>query len=118
MELGFFLIVPFSLLICYFLKKLWLISHNHNQNGESRVNFPPGSRGLLPYIGETLHFVAAIYSKHGFYSFVQARHLRYTNIIIVTLFFFPVSSYYYYVKLCIDNGKKKKELIFGKCNLC
>ncbi|XP_021852785.1 abscisic acid 8'-hydroxylase 4 isoform X2 [Spinacia oleracea] len=79
MELGFFLIVPFSLLICYFLKKLWLISHNHNQNGESRVNFPPGSRGLLPYIGETLHFVAAIYSKHGFYSFVQARHLRYGN---------------------------------------
>lgn len=73
----FFLYVPLLLLIGYFMKLLWLISHNHSKNGESRIYFPPGSRGLFPYLGETFQFIAAIYTKTGFYSFVQARHVRY-----------------------------------------
>ncbi|XP_021759946.1 abscisic acid 8'-hydroxylase 3-like [Chenopodium quinoa] len=79
MDLGFYLFVLILLLIGYLMKKLWLINHNDGKNGELSINFPPGSRGLLPYIGETLHFIAAIYSKQGFYSFVEARHLRYGN---------------------------------------
>ncbi|XP_010673152.1 abscisic acid 8'-hydroxylase 4 isoform X3 [Beta vulgaris subsp. vulgaris] len=79
MALRYFLFVPLSLVIGYLMKKLWLISHNYNNYGKSQINIPPGSRGLFPYIGETLQFIAAIYSKQGFYSFVQARHLRYGN---------------------------------------
>ncbi|KAK6939493.1 Cytochrome P450 [Dillenia turbinata] len=49
---------------------------------------PPGSEGF-PFIGETLHFMAAINSSKGFYNFVQLRRLRYgscfrTNIFVET----------------------------------
>ncbi|XP_021735618.1 abscisic acid 8'-hydroxylase 4-like isoform X5 [Chenopodium quinoa] len=79
MAFGLYLFVLILLLIGYLMKKLWLISPDESKNGELSLKFPPGSRGLLPYIGETLQFIAAIYSKQGFYSFVQARHLRYSN---------------------------------------
>ncbi|CAO2836198.1 unnamed protein product [Amaranthus hypochondriacus] len=77
MALGLFLFFPFLLLIFSYLIKSLLLIINNSENRESRIKYPPGSRGILPYIGESLQFIAAIYTKQGFYSFVQARHLRY-----------------------------------------
>lgn len=69
------LLVPLLLLT----KKVWLSNYcNHNHGELSKDHFPPG-RGHFPFIGETLQFMAAIHTKHGFYSFVQARHHRYGN---------------------------------------
>ncbi|KAK9749047.1 hypothetical protein RND81_02G099000 [Saponaria officinalis] len=76
--ISIFLLVSFIFLTCKLLKKLKFLSNNHvSNNGGQNSNFPPGSRGVLPLIGETLHFLAAIYSKHGFYHFVHLRHLWY-----------------------------------------
>ncbi|KAL2892711.1 Abscisic acid 8'-hydroxylase 4 [Bienertia sinuspersici] len=75
-----FLYVAFVMLIAYLMMKLWLISlHKHVNGVSSRKKFPPGSRGLFPYLGETVQLIAAIYSEQGFYSFVQKRHQRYGN---------------------------------------
>ena len=42
---------------------------------ELRDDIPPGSLGL-PFIGETIQFMAAINSDKGFYDFVRVRSLR------------------------------------------
>lgn len=42
---------------------------------KSSVGIPPGNWGL-PFVGETLQFMAAINSTKGVYEFVQARRLR------------------------------------------
>ncbi|PON54926.1 Cytochrome P450, E-class, group I [Parasponia andersonii] len=55
------------------------------QNQESRSDIPPGSRGL-PFIGETLQFMAAINSSKGFYDFVRIRRLRYGNCFRTNIF--------------------------------
>ncbi|GMI96818.1 cytochrome P450, family 722, subfamily A, polypeptide 1 [Hibiscus trionum] len=48
-------------------------------------NIPPGSLGL-PFIGETIHFMAAINSDKGFYDFVRVRSLRYGNCFKTNIF--------------------------------
>ncbi|KAK8696187.1 hypothetical protein V6N13_001324 [Hibiscus sabdariffa] len=48
-------------------------------------NIPPGSLGF-PFIGETIHFMAAINSKKGFYDFVRVRSLRYGNCFKTNIF--------------------------------
>ena len=83
MALGLFLFVPFLLLFFSYLKKRSLKITNDSENGELRIKYPPGSRVILPYIGESLQFIAAIYTKQGFYSFVQARRLRYTFFVLL-----------------------------------
>ncbi|KAJ4714205.1 putative Cytochrome P450 [Melia azedarach] len=59
---------------------------------DSYGGFPPGNKGL-PFIGETMQFMAAINSRKGFYNFVQVRRLKYgdcfrTNIFGNTQVFF------------------------------
>lgn len=51
----------------------------------SGVGIPPGNRGL-PFVGETLHFMAAINSTKGVYEFVRLRRLRYGNCFKTKLF--------------------------------
>ncbi|KAL9245190.1 hypothetical protein vseg_018868 [Gypsophila vaccaria] len=78
LHIFIFIVVSLIFLLTYQLfKKLKSRSYNHVNNGGQNSNFPPGSRGLFPFIGETLHFLAAIYSQHGFYNFVHLRHLWY-----------------------------------------
>lgn len=50
-------------------------SVNCSNHGISTADIPPGSRGL-PFIGETLKFMASINSGKGFYEFVRLRRLR------------------------------------------
>ncbi|KAG2692623.1 hypothetical protein I3760_08G061200 [Carya illinoinensis] len=52
---------------------------------ESTAGIPPGSPGL-PLIGETLQFMASIYSGKGFYHFVRIRHLQYGNCFRTNIF--------------------------------
>ena len=52
-----------------------LVKRLKYHNRESTYDIPPGSRGL-PFIGETIQFMAAINSSKGFYDFVQVRRLR------------------------------------------
>ncbi|XP_050228110.1 abscisic acid 8'-hydroxylase 4 [Mercurialis annua] len=75
----FFLLVLVSALSTILLKILWHPCH------ESTPNIPPGSRGL-PFIGETLQFMAAINSSKGFYDFVRIRRLRYGNCFKTNIF--------------------------------
>ncbi|RDX73588.1 Abscisic acid 8'-hydroxylase 3, partial [Mucuna pruriens] len=49
------------------------------------VGIPPGNRGL-PFVGETLQFMAAISSSKGVYEFVQVRRLRYGKCFKTKLF--------------------------------
>ncbi|XP_062097983.1 cholesterol 22-monohydroxylase CYP90B52 [Humulus lupulus] len=72
-------LVPLLYLIHQFLKKI------KDPNQESTSDIPPGSRGL-PFIGETLHFMAAINSAKGFYDFVRIRSLRYGNCFRTNIF--------------------------------
>lgn len=60
-------------LILYQIVKMLLLLKYCNQ--ESTANIPPGSTGL-PFVGETLQFMAAINSHKGFYDFVRIRRLR------------------------------------------
>ncbi|KAI9113270.1 hypothetical protein K1719_015795 [Acacia pycnantha] len=53
--------------------RAWNLWH-YNSNSEAGI--PPGNRGL-PFVGETLHFMAAINSPQGVYEFVRSRRLRY-----------------------------------------
>ncbi|GMN35578.1 hypothetical protein TIFTF001_005387 [Ficus carica] len=56
------------------------------RNQESAADhIPPGSRGL-PFVGETLQFMAAINSGKGFYDFVLIRRLRYGNCFRTNIF--------------------------------
>ncbi|KAE8729030.1 Jasmonic acid carboxyl methyltransferase [Hibiscus syriacus] len=55
----------------------WEYSRTHN--------IPPGSLGL-PFIGETIQFMAAINSDKGFYDFVRERSLRYGNCFKTNIF--------------------------------
>ncbi|XP_050938327.1 abscisic acid 8'-hydroxylase 2 isoform X1 [Cucumis melo] len=62
---------------------LWIVVVFHfllkNKSPSSRISpagTPPGSRGL-PFIGETLQFMAAVNCSSGVYDFVRIRCLRY-----------------------------------------
>ncbi|KAF7829643.1 abscisic acid 8'-hydroxylase 4 [Senna tora] len=46
------------------------------KNKSKAGNIPPGNEGI-PFVGETLHFMAAIRSTKGVYEFVRLRRLRY-----------------------------------------
>ncbi|KAM6561691.1 hypothetical protein CsatA_030930 [Cannabis sativa] len=75
-------LVPSLYLINRFvLKKI----KDRNYQHQSTCDIPPGSRGL-PFIGETLHFMAAINSTKGFYDFVRVRSLRYGNCFRTNIF--------------------------------
>ncbi|KAL2346309.1 hypothetical protein Fmac_000309 [Flemingia macrophylla] len=52
---------------------------------KSTVGIPPGSIGL-PFVGETLEFIAAINSSKGVYEFVRTRSLRYGKCFKTKLF--------------------------------
>ncbi|XP_004501123.1 abscisic acid 8'-hydroxylase 4 [Cicer arietinum] len=73
---GVFLVV----LSCLKFQTFW-----RKNNKSSSVGIPPGNRGL-PFIGETLHFMAAINSSKGVYEFVRIRRLRYGNCFKTKLF--------------------------------
>lgn len=64
--------VGLLLVFLLFCQKAWkLLCNNYN----SSVGIPPGSGGL-PFVGETLQFMAAINSSKGVYEFVRVRRLR------------------------------------------
>ncbi|KAL5073955.1 hypothetical protein RYX36_012939 [Vicia faba] len=70
------------LLSCFkMLVALWC----KKNKSSSVIGSPPGNRGL-PFIGETLHFMAAINSTKGVYEFVRLRRLRYGNCFKTKLF--------------------------------
>jgi cytochrome P450 family 26 subfamily A len=78
--------------MCYFVGlllvflsclKVWTLWCKKNKC--SSVGIPPGNRGL-PFIGETLHFMAAINSTKGVYEFVRVRCLQYGNCFKTKLF--------------------------------
>ncbi|WVZ21144.1 hypothetical protein V8G54_008466 [Vigna mungo] len=71
-------------LLCFllFCQKAWTLWCT---NYPSLSNIPPGNRGL-PFIGETLQFMAAINNTKGVYEFVQARRLRYGKCFKTKLF--------------------------------
>ncbi|TKY75174.1 Abscisic acid 8'-hydroxylase 4 [Spatholobus suberectus] len=70
-------------LILLFLscKKAWALWCKN----KSSVGIPPGNRGL-PFVGETLQFMAAINSSKGVHEFVRARRLRYGKCFKTKLF--------------------------------
>ncbi|XP_061350817.1 abscisic acid 8'-hydroxylase 4 isoform X3 [Gastrolobium bilobum] len=78
--------------ICYYIclllvflscQKAWALWWKSNKY--STVGIPPGNRGL-PFVGETLQFMAAINSSKGVYEFVRVRRLRYGNCFKTKLF--------------------------------
>ncbi|BAT77746.1 hypothetical protein LR48_Vigan09g026100 [Vigna angularis] len=71
-------------LLCFllFCQKAWTLWCT---NYPSLPNIPPGNRGL-PFLGETLQFMAAINNTKGVYEFVQARRLRYGKCFKTKLF--------------------------------
>ncbi|KAM1012446.1 hypothetical protein ACFX13_043290 [Malus domestica] len=60
-------------------------SGNCSNHDISTAEIPPGSRGL-PFIGETLKFMASINSGKGFYEFVRLRRLRHGNCFRTNIF--------------------------------
>ncbi|OIT34445.1 PREDICTED: abscisic acid 8'-hydroxylase 2 [Nicotiana attenuata] len=72
----FWYIVLFLGLLYLFVQTLKMLWHNTTATTPARV--PPGNWGL-PFIGETIHFMAAINSNKGFYDFVKVRRLKYGN---------------------------------------
>ncbi|KAA3476354.1 abscisic acid 8'-hydroxylase 1-like [Gossypium australe] len=64
-------------------KKMVLRQLNGEYSGTS--NIPPGSLGL-PFIGETIQFMAAINGDKGFYDFVRVRSERYGNCFKTNIF--------------------------------
>ncbi|XP_027902059.1 abscisic acid 8'-hydroxylase 3 [Vigna unguiculata] len=71
-------------LLCFllFCQKAWALWCTNNP---SQPNIPPGNRGL-PFLGETLQFMAAINNTKGVYEFVQARRHRYGKCFKTKLF--------------------------------
>ncbi|WRX29971.1 Cytochrome P450 - like 10, partial [Theobroma cacao] len=69
--------------LVFLASQLWKMLQELNQ--ESRADIPPGSLGL-PFIGETIQFMAAINSGKGFYDFVRVRSLRYGNCFKTSIF--------------------------------
>lgn len=57
----------------------------NNTTAKTPAKVPPGNRGL-PFIGETIHFMAAINSNKGFYDFVEVRRLKYGNCFKTNIF--------------------------------
>ncbi|XP_075082232.1 abscisic acid 8'-hydroxylase 2 [Nicotiana tabacum] len=57
----------------------------HNTTAKTPAKVPPGNRGL-PFIGETINFMAAIKSNKGFYDFVKVRRLNYGNCFKTNIF--------------------------------
>ncbi|XP_021284229.1 cytochrome P450 87A3 [Herrania umbratica] len=69
--------------LVFLASQLWKMLQQLNH--ESRADIPPGRLGL-PFIGETIQFMAAINSGKGFYDFVRVRSLRYGNCFKTTVF--------------------------------
>nr|XP_029117110.1 abscisic acid 8'-hydroxylase 2-like [Elaeis guineensis] len=57
---------------------LWVLKVLTDTWAARVASYPPGNRGI-PWIGETLAFMAANNSSKGFYDFVATRHIRYGN---------------------------------------
>ncbi|KAG4391889.1 hypothetical protein AAZX31_04G029600 [Glycine max] len=78
---------PYYIICCYvgllllFLLVCWALWCKN----KSSIGIPPGNRGL-PFVGETLQFMAAINSSKGVYEFVHARRLRYGKCFKAKLF--------------------------------
>ncbi|XP_038982961.1 abscisic acid 8'-hydroxylase 2 isoform X3 [Phoenix dactylifera] len=70
-----FHLLSLSLIACVVL---WVLKNLTGTWATRVANYPPGSRGI-PWIGETLAFVAANNGSKGFYDFVATRHIRYGN---------------------------------------
>ncbi|KAG6480347.1 abscisic acid 8'-hydroxylase 4-like [Zingiber officinale] len=74
---SFFFQLPFTCLLAFFLLRLLLKqSRKAAASTAAEVTIPPGNT-WLPFVGETLDFLAACYSNRGVYDFVRTRHLRY-----------------------------------------
>ncbi|PRQ27078.1 putative 3-epi-6-deoxocathasterone 23-monooxygenase [Rosa chinensis] len=106
---GLFVLTALTFLVYQIMKPLQYYSQQ-----EPKVDIPPGSRGL-PLIGETLHFMAAIYSGKGFYEFVRLRRLRYGKCFKTNIFggthVFVSSTKSAKVILNNDSGKFGKRYI-------
>ncbi|XP_054799334.1 abscisic acid 8'-hydroxylase 4 [Prosopis cineraria] len=77
---GILLVVVVVTIICErVLNLIW-----YNKSDEA-TGIPPGNRGL-PFVGETLHFMAAINSTQGVYQFVRSRRIRYGRCFKTRLF--------------------------------
>ncbi|KAG1342815.1 abscisic acid 8'-hydroxylase 2-like [Cocos nucifera] len=70
-----FHLLSLSLITCVVLWVLKVLTHTW---AAGVASYPPGNRGI-PWIGETLAFMAANNSSKGFYDFVATRHIRYGN---------------------------------------
>ncbi|XP_062021766.1 3beta,22alpha-dihydroxysteroid 3-dehydrogenase isoform X2 [Rosa rugosa] len=106
---GLVVLTALTFLVYQIMKPLQYYSQQ-----EPKVDIPPGSRGL-PLIGETLHFMAAIYSGKGFYEFVRLRRLRYGKCFKTNIFggthVFVSSTKSAKVILNNDSGKFGKRYI-------
>ncbi|XVE56085.1 hypothetical protein DITRI_Ditri03aG0208900 [Diplodiscus trichospermus] len=81
--LCFCAVLGLGALLIFIVSQLWKVLQQLNQ--EFRAGIPPGSLGL-PFIGETIQFMAAINSDKGFYDFVRVRSLRYGNCFKTNIF--------------------------------
>ncbi|XWS24396.1 hypothetical protein CRYUN_Cryun28dG0098300 [Craigia yunnanensis] len=81
--LCFYAVLGLDTLVIFLVSQLWKMLQQLNQ--EFRADIPPGSLGL-PFIGETIQFMAAINSDKGFYDFVRVRSLRYGNCFTTNIF--------------------------------
>nr|XP_016499412.1 PREDICTED: abscisic acid 8'-hydroxylase 2-like [Nicotiana tabacum] len=79
----FWYIVLYLGLLYLFVRSLKMLRHNTTAKTPAKV--PQGNRGL-PFIGETIHFMAAINSNKGFYDFVKVRRLKYGNCFKTNIF--------------------------------
>lgn len=77
-----FLSTLLFLIMFQIVKMFWYPS---TSSDSTNGTVPPGSLGL-PFIGETMQFMASINSGKGFYDFVRVRHLRYGNCFRTNLF--------------------------------
>ncbi|XP_060199720.1 abscisic acid 8'-hydroxylase 4 [Lycium barbarum] len=78
-NLFFWYIVPFLGLQYLLLHILW------HTTRKTPAKIPAGNWGI-PFVGETIHFMAAINSNKGFYDFIKIRRLKYGNCFKTNLF--------------------------------
>ncbi|XWS14545.1 hypothetical protein CRYUN_Cryun35bG0019100 [Craigia yunnanensis] len=81
--LCFYAVLGLGALVIFLVSQLRKMLQQLNQ--KFRDDIPPGSLGL-PFIGETIQFMAAINSDKGFYDFVRVRGLRYGHCFKTNIF--------------------------------